>query len=417
MSVRFPADPTIDEGEYIDRVLDHCKIKGHTVTPQPEELIRDIRQMHWHHETIIPGASMYLEWCLMKRARELGYKVIIDGQGGDEVFAGYANHFNAYLARLGTSKSITDQFRAILMGAKRNRRLRKTAKHYSNAWRRFSSAEAIPWHRYQYYKTKEKDWEEKYGGDGMPEREEVDFFNFAVALEQLRTSLPSNLYSGDRNSMAHGIECRYPFLDYELVDFANSIKEEFLICDAWTKYILRKVVETTLPPEITWRVDKVGFAAPQDKWMVSKEAQDWISERIFDSSLESLDGYSKFEMQDNWNEIKNSDGGNHQMLWSWASAAELIDMQRCNSWSKAISRDRVVFDSKKEIINGTKYSQLGDYGYLREHSENQSAKTAWIISYTPVFKEPRVIRQAMTLKANGWRVVVCRKLRDKRALT
>ena len=81
-------------------------------------------------------------------------------------------------------------------------------------------------------------------------------------LNFLKTSLPGNLFSGDRNSMAHGVEVRYPFLDYDLVDLCMSLPHEHLISGRNSKTILREAMKSRLPSEIINRVDKVGFAAP-----------------------------------------------------------------------------------------------------------------------------------------------------------
>jgi asparagine synthase (glutamine-hydrolysing) len=98
------------------------------------------------------------------------------------------------------------------------------------------------------------------------------YFNtFVNGLEEL-------LRFADRNSMAHAVEVRLPFLDHSLVEFLFSLPPEFKIHKGWTKWLLRKSVEDLLPGEIVWRKDKVGFEPPQKIWMENKMVQEAIAE-------------------------------------------------------------------------------------------------------------------------------------------
>lgn len=332
ISVRFPDDPTIDEGRFIDMVLGHTGLDGHTVSPTAADMMRDLRQMHWHHETLIPGPSMYLEWSLMRQARELGYKVILDGQGADELLAGYASYLKAYQAELAGCSPL-GVVRAMRFGAQRDARLRKAAALYVNAARRFGASDSLSLRQLLTYRLRVLPSREKeYGGDGMPSAQDIGMLRFDLAINLLRTSLPSNLYSGDRNSMAHGIECRYPFLDYELVDFTTRLPDSAYLEDAWGKALLRQSMTGVLPSDIAWRADKVGFAAPQDKWLSSPEAKNWLAERIFDSALNDVPGYSLGDVRQAWLAHQSGSADHSSMLWQWASASELLDMQRSQVW-------------------------------------------------------------------------------------
>lgn len=403
ISVRFPDDPTIDEGRFIDMVLQRTGLEGHTVTPTAADMVRDLRQLHWHHETIIPGPSMYLEWSLMRQARALGYKVIIDGQGADEILAGYACYLRAYQAELGARGGV-GFWKALSFGKTRDRRLEKVSREYLRAERRFQSRESLKLHQYiTFYRRWLPSRVMEYGGDGMPSPDKVKALRFELALNLLRTSLPSNLYSGDRNSMAHGIECRYPYLDYELVEFATRLPDKAYMNNAWSKYVLREAINDRLPSEIVWRVDKVGFAAPQDSWLASASAREWLQERVFDYSLAGVPGYSRATVLDGWSRHVRGGGDHSAMLWRWASAAELIEMGRQGAWSAVSAPVEIINDTKGATSESLEFVEPG--GCFRRGADD-GAKTAWIISYTPISKEPRVIRQAKALEMAGWRVVV-----------
>jgi asparagine synthase (glutamine-hydrolysing) len=407
ISVRFPDDPTIDEGRFIDMVLAHTGLEGYTVSPTAADMMRDLRQMHWHHETIIPGPSMYLEWSLMRQARALGYKVILDGQGADELLAGYASYLKAYQAELAAAGPL-GLIKAVRFGERRNARLRQAATLYQDASRRFGTSDSLAFQQLLVY---HKRWlpsrEREYGGDGLPESAEVGALRFDLALNLLRTSLPSNLYSGDRNSMAHGIECRYPFLDYELADFTTRLSDDAYLDDAWGKAILRKAMTDVLPREIAWRPDKVGFAAPQDRWLASPQAKSWLAERVFDPALGDVPGYAPGDIRKAWILHQSGAADFSSTLWKWASASELLDMRRSGVWHH--DNTRTVMDVRTDSSSpaDTEHCTLFDEGgYFMRGQGGGGHKTAWIISYTPVAKEPRVIRQAKALEETGWRVCV-----------
>jgi len=102
--------------------------------------------------------------------------------------------------------------------------------------------------------------------------------NGALYYNTFVNGLEELLRLADRNSMAHAIEVRLPFLDHQLVEFLFSLAPAFKIHNGWTKWLLRKTVDDLLPQEIVWRKDKVGFEPPQKQWMEDKMVQDAILE-------------------------------------------------------------------------------------------------------------------------------------------
>lgn len=334
ISVRFPKDPTIDEGEFIDMVLRGTTLQGHTVTPTADDLLREVRRMHWHHETIIPGPSMYLEWALMREARALGYKVIIDGQGADELLAGYRSYLQSYQVEL-AHRGLAGLARALWVGWRRDQRLRKSARLYADAHRRFGIRDSLAAKKfYRYRRSHAVTMTNEYGGDGLPAIADIGALRFDLALNLMRTSLPSNLFSGDRNSMAHGVECRYPYLDYALVDFATHLPDWAYLQAAWGKAILRQALPDLLPEAIRWRADKVGFAAPQDVWLASPTMKAWLEERVFDARLADIPGHDARALRAAWRRHQSGSADYSAMLWRWASAAELLDLHHQHGWSR-----------------------------------------------------------------------------------
>jgi asparagine synthase (glutamine-hydrolysing) len=96
----------------------------------------------------------------------------------------------------------------------------------------------------------------------------------------LSTNLPMLLHWEDRDSMAHAIEARVPFLDHRLVELVLGLPDGFKICGATTKMVLREAMRGILPDAIRSRTDKIGFATAEEQW-VRYEAP-----KAFRSSLE-----------------------------------------------------------------------------------------------------------------------------------
>jgi asparagine synthase (glutamine-hydrolysing) len=89
----------------------------------------------------------------------------------------------------------------------------------------------------------------------------------------VQTNLPMLLHWEDRDSMAHGVESRVPFLDYRLVEFALGLPEEYKLRRGMTKRVLREAMRGTLPELVRGRIDKLGFATPEEVW-VRQQAPD-----------------------------------------------------------------------------------------------------------------------------------------------
>jgi asparagine synthase (glutamine-hydrolysing) len=100
--------------------------------------------------------------------------------------------------------------------------------------------------------------------------------NGALYYNTFVNGLEELLRLADRNSMAHSVEVRLPFLQHHLVEFLFSLPPHYKIHQGWTKWLLRKTAENKLPKEIVWRKDKVGYEPPQKQWMENKEVQEAI---------------------------------------------------------------------------------------------------------------------------------------------
>lgn len=245
----------IDETQYAQRVVQHVGAHNHLVRPTEAEFRDSIYQLLLQHDEPFQGPGVFSQWCVMRLASR-HVTVTLDGQGGDEVFAGYRNYRVALVAELLRSgRALTAASEAIATA--------RRAGGLSAAVRELRAVPVV----------------------ALPERLRASVLRrrmpvtsprgrraraqmFAPRLGDLLgfylsgSSLPHLLKYADRNSMAHSVEARLPFVDHRLVDLAGGLPGCFKIHDGYTKWILRLAVEDLLPPEIVWRTDKLGFATP-----------------------------------------------------------------------------------------------------------------------------------------------------------
>jgi asparagine synthase (glutamine-hydrolysing) len=152
----------------------------------------------------------------------------------------------------------------------------------------------------------------------------------------LSETLASNLHSADCNGMAHSIETRFPYLDYRLVDWAVRLPNHALVHDGWMKYILRCATKDIVPDQIRWRVDKVGFAAPQDEWLRGS-IKKWAEERLFEGPVTKQPGYNRQLIEQDWNDHQSGKEDMSWRLWRYISLNEWLTLFDNGVWQNGLA--------------------------------------------------------------------------------
>lgn len=280
-----------DESKYIDRVLSDRKINGLFVDPSPEELWRIQNKLIWHQDEPFGSTSIYAQWCVFQKAKENSLTVMLDGQGADELLAGYMRFFLPYYSQLFLH----------FKWKKLDEEVRYAGDYHGYSWRTVAKGIAktkLPTRimgRAQKSQTSNgaSEWysAEKLGA----ERKMPRFYGSerAKSLGELSRQLffynnmPMLLRYEDRNSMAHSVESRLPFLDYRLVEFVMSLPDEYKISRGRTKAVLRNAMDGILPEQIINRMDKIGFETPEEKW--EKEHSN-VFRKMIEDSIEKTNG-------------------------------------------------------------------------------------------------------------------------------
>ncbi len=260
-------DPAYDERRFIRPVLDRTGAEPHYTFPDPKELAATVSQLVWQQDEPFGSTSIFAQWNVMRLASERGVKVLLDGQGADELLAGYHGFYGAFFADLAARR----QWALLTQELLAYRRLHGPLPRYVLA----NLARAVlPWPLVRLIRSRmtgSMDWlaadfRRQWGPlSSGPDGPRSHFLRMQHTLVT-RNGIRALLRYEDRNSMAFGIETRLPFLDYRVVEFLYSLEARQKIHRGWTKAVLRDAMEGILPEEIRWRVDKMGFVTPEDVW-------------------------------------------------------------------------------------------------------------------------------------------------------
>lgn len=281
-------DPLIDERPFVEEVIKQTNSTKYYLFPDVKTFQEDIDKMTYHQDEPYTGATVFSQWSVFKKIHETGIKVVLDGQGSDEILIGYFSFFPFHLKRnllnpikfvseflggvntsnLGISK-FTQNLIYFNMGSVRYRHVLRTSRSFI------------------------KD-------DFMQSKNRRDVFNQMIATDSLESnrlsnlwniSIPSLLRYEDKNSMAFSVEARIPFLDHRLVEYIFSVPYDKLIKKGWTKNVLRESMKGKIPEDIRMRKGKLAFSVPQKQWLseikdniIQTFSEDFRSGRFIDAN-------------------------------------------------------------------------------------------------------------------------------------
>lgn len=268
-----------DESSYAGLIAEKYQLQHFTTTPKVEDLYNDLAKLFYYQEEPFTSASIYAQYKVYELAKHHDVKVLLDGQGADEILAGYHKYYKWYWQELFRKRKLASSHE--LAAAKK---IGITEKF---GWKNrvaalFPEFASIVLER-QYlvnalrHQDLEKDFTQLQSKEAYYITPEIFSLNGVLYFNTCMHGLEELLRYADRNSMAHSREVRLPFLDHELVEFVFSLPSRFKIRDGWTKWLLRKTMENELPTATTWRRDKTGFEPPQQQWMENRDLQNLIT--------------------------------------------------------------------------------------------------------------------------------------------
>jgi len=319
-------DAAVSEERWVDLVTQAAGTVAHKVRPVPEELLADLDSLIYSQDEPFGSTRIYAQYRVFRLAREAGIKVMLDGQGADEILGGYRFYLAARLA------SLIRQGRWVQAAAflRRASKWPGAGKRWLLAW---SGEYLLP----QRWQTVARRW---VGKDLMPSWMNAAWFRDrgveGRAINYSRTgnvlkghlyrslisqNLPHLLRYEDRNSMAFSIESRVPFLTPKFVEFLFSLPEEYIIApDGTSKAVFRAAMRGIVPDAILDRRDKLGFVTPERGWMAA--LYPWVERTLQSETAARIGALNLDEAARVWNEYKATGDHFSMRVWRWINLIE-----------------------------------------------------------------------------------------------
>lgn len=257
-------DSPLDERKWAEQMISHTNATWHVSELNSQQLIDALPKLIYHQDIPLLSTSTFAQSSVMKSAAEHNIKILIDGQGGDELFAGYQIFYPTFFKEL----LRTGRWALFLREWKQLGNSPSSKKYIIKEWLKdlisFLPVKA------QIAIAKKTNPSFTYLRQ-VPALNRKRFVSLQVHLASYcqEHELKSLLRWEDRCSMQYSIESRTPFADdAELLQTARSLQAKDLIHNGWSKFILRKALDKELPNAISWRRDKKGFSVPESDWLM-----------------------------------------------------------------------------------------------------------------------------------------------------
>src|SRR4051812_31368364 len=280
---RFDEGPEYDESAYADIVAREAGFELKTLTIQPADFVDNIRKVIFHLDYPTAGPGSFPQYMISKFVSR-DRKVVLGGQGGDEVFGGYTRYLIAYFEQCikaaidGTMRNgnfvvtyesiipnltALHQYKPLIQEFWREGLFGPMDLRYFRLVNRAPSLhDEINWDVLGDYSPLET-FKSIFNGDNVGK---ASYFDSMTHFD-FKTLLPALLQVEDRVSMAHGLESRVPLLDHPLVELAATMPADVKFKDGHLKHVLKTAFAQVLPEPVRNRRDKMGFPVPLQEWI------------------------------------------------------------------------------------------------------------------------------------------------------
>jgi asparagine synthase (glutamine-hydrolysing) len=253
------SEKEMDESGYAQELATRSNIELSVIEPTAEEFISAIDEVVYFQEEPFSTPSIFMQYFVFQKAKRMGCKVMLDGQGSDEILLGYERYYSAHLLSMATFRAIRELFLIENNSRLSLRAILANLVYFSVSGIRIRNLKR----KFCFLKEEYT----KYFPNIMKLTKGVRDIREMQKMEIEFFQLPHLLRYADRNSMRHSIEARVPFLDHQLVETCYGISNELKIKNGWTKHILRVAMNGLVSRNILWRKNKFGFEAPEASWI------------------------------------------------------------------------------------------------------------------------------------------------------
>jgi len=317
---RFSNPPGYDESHYAQMISQSIDEPLHMIDITANDFLENISNVIYHLDVPIAGPGSFPQYMVSKLASE-NVKVILGGQGGDEIFGGYARYIIAYFEQCikgaieGTYKNgnfvvtpesiipnlgILREYKPLLKQFWQEGLFEPLDQRYFRLVNRSNDMKKEV--KNMSFDKVFQDFQAIFNNQNNTKHE--SYFDKMTHFD-FKCLLPALLHVEDRMSMAHGLESRVPFLDHPLIEFAATIPADIKFSGGRMKHLLKDIFGHLLPHDLVNRRDKMGFPTPLKEWYEGElktfihdmfSSQKAQSRSIFNSQeiLNSVSGNQKF---------------------------------------------------------------------------------------------------------------------------
>jgi asparagine synthase (glutamine-hydrolysing) len=266
-------DPRFDEREFVEQFSAAVPVDSRFVFPDAASGWDELEKLVFVQDQPFISTSIYAQYKVMELGRNSGVKVLLDGQGADETAGGYMSYLGPWLMGLLLKRGPFRFLSGLSQAASSN-----GVPALKLLWgMKAELARFLPFGLYRQFlglalgsdrivrpgvtrlaAGRLRNWYEDRGRADVQARLRADVSRYNIR---------SLLRYEDRNSMAHSMESRVPYLDYRLVEYLFALGPEWKFRNGWRKYILREALDGVIPDSLRWRKDKKGFVTTEKDWL------------------------------------------------------------------------------------------------------------------------------------------------------
>jgi asparagine synthase (glutamine-hydrolysing) len=274
-------DHPLDETRYIDVLNQRYRFSNYRTYPTAEIVYSNLSEFVYANDEPTTNPSFFSQYAVMRTAKENHITVLLDGQGGDENFAGYQyfHGFNMYglLKQREMPAFCFELLKSVLRKQDRSAYQTLLFQLLPDRVKKQFLLKTVPYMHSDFFHDF-IDTSRIYN-----EFFDVQSLNHSL-VRHFQYKLEHLLRMEDRNSMAFSLEARVPYLDYRLIEYLLGIPGGLKIKGGETKYLQKEALGTYTVPEILNRSDKIGFGTPGDEWMQTDNWQQLTAESYRDLS-------------------------------------------------------------------------------------------------------------------------------------
>jgi asparagine synthase (glutamine-hydrolysing) len=307
--------PQFDERKWIETVRNVTNINSYFTIPKEEELIASLRHLLTIQEEPFGSTSIFGQYMVMQLIHSQGIKVTLDGQGSDEMLAGYLGYADSYFADLIYQGDQGELHRQVNIYCEKHKLTPSIAIERAEKLLRTGKLG-----RFIEVNSKflHSGFNKRYHHEIVLPKKFPSMLQNQLYQDLTSLSIPAFLRYEDRNAMAFSIESRLPFLDYRLVEFIFSLPAEMKMNNAVTKVILRKAMHGVIPEIIENRQDKMGFVTPESIWF-RKGLRPVLEEVFLSKSLAGRDFLNYEAIRQEWEDYKSGKRNDSFTIWRLAN--------------------------------------------------------------------------------------------------